>query len=212
MSINNQSVRTVSLLTFLVLVAMGTLAGDKREQAHDSGHRQHDSHVHGIAALNLVLEGQEVYVELGSPAADIVGFEHAPSSDADHAALDKAVATLKDGERLFRFNDAAACRMETINVASALLEEDHDDHASQHSSDHGHEKKDKHDHVEHEGETHADIEAVYHFECSSPGKLTEVKVELFDAFPVMQKLELQYVIEARQGATVLTADNRVVKF
>ena len=164
MRINNQIVRAVSLLTFLILVATGALAGDKREQAHDSGHRQHDSHVHGIAALNLVLEGQEVYVELGSPAANIVGFEHAPSSDADHAVLDKAVATLKDGERLFRFNDAAGCRMETVNVASALLDEEHDDHAGQHSSDHGHEKKDRHDHAEQEVETHADIEAVYHFE------------------------------------------------
>jgi hypothetical protein len=212
MSTGKQFVRLVSALTFLALGATGAFAGEKHEQAHDHGRRQHDSHVHGIAALNLVLEGREVYVEIDSPAANIVGFEHAPSSDADHATLDKAVATLKDGARLFRFNDAAGCRMETVNVSYALLDEEQDDHASEHSSDHVHEKKGKHDDEEHEGDGHSDIEAVYHFVCSAPRKLTEVNVELFDAFPVMEKLELQYVIEARQGATELTAGNHVVKF
>ena len=212
MSILNQFVRPVSLLTLLALGATGSLAVEKHEHAHDHGHRQHDSHVHGIAALNLVLEGQKIYVEIDSPAANIVGFEHAPSSDADRLVLDKAVATLKDGDRLFRFNDAAGCRMETVSVASTLLDEGHDDHASQHTSDRGQEKKDEHDFEEHEREAHSNIVAVYQFECSAPRKIQDVNVEFFDAFPLMEKLELQYIIEARQDAKELTAGNRIVTF
>ncbi len=154
-----------------------------------------------------------MHVELDSPAANIVGFEHAPSSETDHAALDKAVATLKDGDRLFRFNADAGCRMEDARVASALLEKEHDEHEGEHSDDHGHEEKGEHGHEEHEGEeTHSDIEAVYHFECDQPGKLTQLTVELFEAFPATEELNVQYVIESKQGARELTAKNHVVKF
>ena len=105
-------VLTTSLLAPLAFVAPGASADEKHEHDHDQAHRQHDAHVHGSAALNLALESGEVHIELDSPAANIVGFEHAPSSEGDHAALDKAVATLKNGDQLFHFNSEAGCRME----------------------------------------------------------------------------------------------------
>ena len=215
----NRVALTASLLGPLALVAPWLSADEKHEHEHDHEKRQHDAHVHGIAALNLALEGQEVHVELDSPAANIVGFEHAPSSEADHAALDKAVATLKDGDRLFRFNAEARCRMEKANVASSLLDEEHGEHAGEHKGDHDHEKQDEHGHDkheheehEHEGEAHSDIEAAYHFECDKPGKLTQLTVELFEAFPGTEKLKVQYVIESKQGAAELTPADHVVKF
>ena len=211
-----------SLLTPLALFAPGAVAGDKHEHEHEHEHRQHEAHVHGIAALNLALEGEEVHVELDSPAANIVGFEHAPSSEADHAAVNKAVATLKNADQLFRFNKEAGCRLEKAMVTSALLEEEHQDHDDKHSDDHDHEEKGEHDHEkheheaheheEHEGETHSDIEAVYHFECDQPAKLTQLTVELFETFPATEKLNVQYVIETKQGATELTMKDHVVNF
>jgi len=209
---------TASLLTPLALVATGAAAEEKHDHDHDNDHRQHDAHVHGIAALNLALEGDEVHIELNSPAANIVGFEHAPSSEADHAALDKAVATLKKGDQLFRFNDEAGCRMEKATIESALLDDEHGDHDEKHADHHDHEEKDEHaheehEHEEHEGEeTHSDIEAVYHFECSQPGKLTQLTVELFEAFPATEELKVQYVIESKQDAKELTAKDHVLKF
>lgn len=186
-----QIVLTASFLAPLVLVGPGTAADEKHEHDHDHERRQHGAHVHGIAALNLALEGQEVHIELDSPAANIVGFEHAPSSEADHAALDKAVATLKDGDRLFKFNDDAGCRVETVNVASGLLDEEHEGHTDEKPGEHPHEEKEGHDHEqhEHEGEAHSDIEAAYHFECDEPGKLTQLTVELFEAFPGTEKVQ-----------------------
>ncbi|MBT2989233.1 MAG: DUF2796 domain-containing protein [Candidatus Thiodiazotropha sp. (ex Ctena orbiculata)] len=208
---------TASLLTPLALLALGAGADEKHDHDHDQEHRSHDAHVHGIAALNLALDGEEVHIELDSPAANIVGFEHAPSSEADHAALDKAVAALKIGDQLFRFNDEAGCRMEKAMVTSALLKEEHDDHNDKHTDDHDHEEKEEHGHEErgheeHEGETHSDIEAVYHFECDQPGKLTQLTVELFEAFPATEELNVQYVIESKQGAKELSANDHVIQF
>jgi hypothetical protein len=215
----NRIALAVSLFAPLALVVPWASADNKHEHGHEHEHRQHGAHVHGIAALNLALEGEELHIELHSPAANIVGFEHAPSSEADHAALDKAVATLKDGARLFRFNAEAGCRMETADVTSSLLDEEHGEHAGEHKGDHDHEKEDDHGHQEHEhegheheGETHSDIKAAYHFECDQPGKLTRLTVELFEAFPGTERLNVQYVIESNQGAEKLTPADHVIDF
>ena len=142
---------------------------------------------------------------------------------ANHAALDKAVATLKDGDSLFQFNPDAGCRMEKAAITSALLEDGH----GHHGGDHGHDKKHEqghddhkdekhghegHVHEEHEGEAHSDIDAMYHFEGAQPGKLTPLTVELFEAFSGMEEIDVQYVIESKQGAAELTPANHVVKF
>jgi hypothetical protein len=221
-----QTVLAALLAAPLMLIGAGASAEEKHEHGHDNEHRQHGAHVHGIAALNLALEGNEVQIGLDSPAANIVGFEHDPSSEADHAALDEAVATLKEGDRLFKFNDDAGCRMETAKVASKLLDGEHKGHAEEKTGEHAHEEKEGHDHEEHEGEhakedehahegageTHSDIEATYHFECNAPRKLTQLTVKLFEAFPGMEELEVQYAIESKQGAEELTATDPVLKF
>lgn len=143
-------------------------------------------------------------IELDSPAANIVGFEHAPSSPDDRAALDKAVAALEDGDTLFRFNEEAGCRMETATVTSEMLDGEHDKHDR-----HAHKGEHEHDH---EGESHSDIEAAYHFECDAPDKLTRLTVEVFEAFPGMEEIKVQYVIERKQGAAELTAKDHVFRF
>ena len=178
------------------------------ETTHDHDHeehRRHGAYVHGVATLNLAQEGREIRLELHGPAANFIGFEHAPASKADHAALDRAVAVLKDGEKLFRFDAAAGCRMEHVEIDSELLEDE--EHGHGHEDEHAHEK-----HEEHQGEAHSDMEAEYHFECADPGRLTRLTVELFEAFGGMEQLQAQYVLGAKQGAAELTAAHHVVRF
>jgi len=196
---------TAFLLSPAMFTAMPAQASEHKGHEHDEEeHRQHAAHVHGIAELNVVLEGNEVHVELDSPAANIVGFEHAPSSEADHGAVDKAVAILKQGSKLFVFNEAAGCRQEEVDIESALIEDEHGEHAHEdgHSDEHGHEDE----------EVHSEFEVAYHFECAAPAKLTQLSVELFEMFPGTGKLEVQYVIEDKQGAAELNAKNHVIKF
>ena len=185
-------------LAMPIALVVGTIyGGEKHDHRHE--HRQHGSHVHGIGQLNLALEGREMHLELDSPAANLVGFEHAPSSEADHAALDQALATLKQGDRLFVFNRAAGCRLAEAEIASDLIDQ----------SDHKHKQEGGH---EHHGESHADIQAAYRFECANPGKLEQLSVELFEAFAGTERLNVQFVIGDKQGAAELTASDHVVKF
>lgn len=199
------------LISLCLLMLPGPLVAGPGESDHDHEHRQHkrqhSAHVHGIGAVNLVLEGQDLHVEFVSPAANIVGFEHAPDTEADHAAVGHAVTLLKRGDRLFRFSDAAACRIDHAGVSSALIEDQSHGHANEHPFEEtagaGH---------EHAGEAHAEFEAVYHFVCAEPGALGELRVGIFEAFPATERLTVQHVIGDRQGAAELTAANHVLKF
>ena len=57
-------------------------------------HRELGPHQHGHGTLNIAIEGGRVSMELDVPGADIVGFEHAPSTKAQRTAVDKAKAQL----------------------------------------------------------------------------------------------------------------------
>lgn len=130
--------------------------------------RQMGSHVHGIGALNIAADGNEIAMEFSAPGADIVGFEHAPESAEDRAAIETAIATLNRPLTLFPLPEAAGC---TVITASAELEmkqhdhdEKHDDHAhgEKHDDDHEHDHDEKHDddhdhtHDKHDHDDHAE--------------------------------------------------------
>ncbi|MEM7176505.1 MAG: DUF2796 domain-containing protein [Pseudomonadota bacterium] len=112
-------------------------------QAQSAETRQLSAHEHGVGALNIAVEGNEILMELEVPGADIVGFEHEAESAEDRAKIDAAIAILAKPLELFVLPAAAKC---TVTGATAALigDEDHDDH------DHdGHAKDDDHDHDEH---------------------------------------------------------------
>ena len=168
-------------------------------------HGPQTSHVHGSAQLNVVKEGRLVHIELISPAANLVGFEHDPVSEAEHAAQQRAYSTLEDAERLFRFDKAADCRAEQTEIEPeatlAVQPTDEDEHHHYEAGD-----------DEHGNERHADITATYRFLCKAPEGPARLRVGLFDAFPAVENLVVQYVTGDRQGGTTLNSSEPVLSF
>jgi hypothetical protein len=181
----------------LLLLALGASAPLLAQEQ-----RHHEAHEHGVGQLNIAVEGTEIHLDLDSPAMNIVGFEHAPSTEADHQALAQAIARLKDGEQLFSFPSEAGCRLAAVTVQTPLLDHDGGEvHGKEESAGH-----------EHHGETHADIIAEYRFTCAHPDKLGQVTVELFRLFPATERLKVQFITETRQGGAELNASNPVLSF
>lgn len=115
------------------------------------------AHVHGQGQLNLAIDGKELEIELIAPGADIVGFEHDAKSDDDKAAVQAAVAKLKDVAVVLGIPDAAKCTLEEAEIESALLEDqDHDDHAHKDEDGHKHDDHDDHAHKDDDGHKHDD--------------------------------------------------------
>ncbi|MFZ3420054.1 zinc uptake protein ZrgA [Vibrio harveyi] len=128
--------------------------------ANAEEYRQHEAHVHGHVEFNIAQDGKDLLIEITSPGADVVGFEHAPENAEQENALNNAIAALKDTNKLFAINQQAKCVIEDVHVAHTLEEEsheghDHHDHDHEgHDHDHEGHDHDKHDHDKHKDHDH----------------------------------------------------------
>lgn len=236
-----------SLIALSLLAALTAQASDNHkhdEHKHDEKVEHIGPHVHGVAALNVVLDGDDLTVELDSPAMNVVGFEHKPEAEADLNQSHDAIHKLKDGEWLVI--NGGDCELEDADVdwqyKHILHEhfhadkkdegEDKHEHKDEHKHEHKDEHKHGHDHDDHDdkdhddkkeahehhhdhdhkdGETHSDVESKHQFECKKPAEIKTVSVDLFDAFAGFEKLNVQWIVNDKQGAMTLTKDNHVLK-
>ena len=173
----------------LLLAAAAFGAHAKHDEHHGHGH---DAHEHGHGHLNLVLDGNRLMIELQAPAADLVGFEHAAKSDEEKAQYAQAVARLNQPDALFRFAQAAGCKLTQQESNTANKTHDHE------KSDGGHD-----DH-HHDDAGHADMGAMYTYTCAQPDKLTGLEATLFSVYPSLEKLSVQGILPGSQTAAELT--------
>ncbi|OIN13976.1 DUF2796 domain-containing protein [Oceanisphaera psychrotolerans] len=168
-------------------------------------------HEHGFGRLSLALDQQQLVLELLVPAADVVGFEHAPTDEAEQAQLTDALKRVQQADTLFHLSEAAACQLNT----SRVLEEDTDaheleEHADEPEHKHGHhenEHADEHHHEHHDDEPgHNDVLVQYRYRCQQPLALNRLSTTLFEQFPSLTRVELQGIVPAGQIATTLSPE------
>ncbi len=184
----NPRLAAVSRLALLALCASAWMSPAHAQHVHGA-------HEHGVAHLSVAIEGSEVLIELSTPLDNLVGFEHAPATAAQHAALADAEARLGQGAELFRLPEAAGCGLaETVLESPSPLRAGKEQPAAHdHDYDHGADAL----------EGHADLIATYRFECARPAALDALRVELFQAFPRLRELRAVRAAEGGQGAAVL---------
>lgn len=175
-------------------VALGLAAS---AGAQDS-HREHGAHEHGSGALNVVFEANELTIELRMPGVNVVGFEHAPGNEADHGAIDKALAIFRDAARLFVTDSKADCKVEHVEANIGPPGDDHDDHG------------DEKTHDEDGEQGHTELHAEYHFDCAAPQHLKRLEVKAFEHFIDVDALSAQVVTDTYQGAIELKPGRAVL--
>jgi hypothetical protein len=176
-------------------------------QAHDDHkHGSLGKHEHGVATLNVALEGSTLEIELQSPAMNIVGFEHAASSEADKKTVAAARALLEKPQALFSLPAAAGCSLSENEVRSPLFGNAEADH------DHDHDHDEHADGDEHHHE-HSDIDADYSFTCKQPGELKTLDLSAFyKQFPATQKINVQLIGPSGQQGVESTPANPRLSF
>ncbi|MGZ7459357.1 DUF2796 domain-containing protein [Pseudomonas sp. Ma2-10] len=190
--------RLLLALPFALLPLAVAHAADE----HDHEHGSLGAHEHGVSRLNAALDGQTLELELESPAMNLVGFEHAATSDADKAKVAAVRAQLEKPLVLFNLPKAAGCVMATQELESPLFGDkpDADD-------DHDAEGKDEHHH------DHSEIHAHYQFRCSAPGALKTLDLaNIFNTFPATQKIQIQLISSSGQQGVEVTAKAAALKF
>lgn len=176
-----------TLLAFCVCALAMTpgFAAEDADHDHDHDHEHEheearglDAHVHGHGVFNIAVEDGELHMELEAPGADIVGFEHAPESEEDKAAVAAAMAKLNDPLSLFIPSAAAGCALEEADVEL---------------------------HVEEET-GHSEFHAVYHIDCADLAAVEAMAFPYFTEFPGAEELDVTVVSDKGQKAYEVERD------
>ena len=147
------------------------------------------AHQHGVAALDVGVEPSRVTLELDTPLDNLLGFEHAPRSDAERERAAAVVKQLRAGDSLFRIDSAAGCTLGKVTLVSPVLGL-------------GGAVPDK--------DGHADLQGRFEFSCKAGNKAGFVEVGLFDAFASLKRIDLQVVTPRGQlKATLVKPASRV---
>ena len=169
------------------------------EHSHAHAHEEHaslDAHEHGVASLNVALDGQTLEILLQSPAMNLVGFEHEAKSDADKAKVAAARQHLEQPQALFALPIEAKCALQDSELDSPLF------------GGHAH---DEHEHADEHG--HSDIDASYRFACANAEALQTLELgSFFGTFPGTEKLEVQLIGPSGQQGAELTPRNSRLSF
>ena len=137
--------------------------------------RELGAHEHGHATLQLAIEGEAVEMKIELPGENVVGFEHAAETDEQRAKVEEAKTALADPLALFSLAGASGC-----TVSSAEVE------------------------VHQEGDHNA-FEAEYELSCTDVSAVTGLETTLFELFPSLEEIDVEYVTPNGQGAGELEA-------
>ncbi len=157
------------------------------------------AHEHGVASMEVALDGRTLAINLESPLDNMVGFEHAPRNARQQAALKRLSDELEGYERLFDLPDGAACRL-------VRAESRHPYQASANAAAGSHDA----DEAGHD-DAHAELHATWEFDCTRPEALNGIGLRLFDVFPGIKRVRAQTVTPAGQGAANLNPTNRQLR-
>jgi hypothetical protein len=148
---------------------------------------QHPPHEHGKVTINAALDGNQLVIEISSPAVNVVGFEHEPRNDDERAAVRAAAKLLESGRGLFTMPKEARCQFEKTAVKPPQWETT-DDVPGQ---------------PEAPGQ-HADYEARFTYQCWSPDHLTWLEPSLLDKLRNVTEARLNIATSRGQQSQVAT--------
>jgi len=155
------------------------------------------AHQHGVARLEVVVEGDGLRVTLDSPLDNLLGFERGPRTDAERAAVRTLAQRLRTTGALVQPAADAGCKLQGVDLASdviapALLGAAPVTAAAAAAP---------------AGSGHADLEAVFRFRCAQPQALRSVALGgLFQAFPRLRQLDAAVAAPGVQRGARLRAE------
>ncbi|MDO8778083.1 MAG: DUF2796 domain-containing protein [Burkholderiaceae bacterium] len=162
------------------------------------------AHVHGVATLQIAVDEKTLTLDFSGPLDNLLGFEHVPRDAKQKAAVKKMADDLNHAGQLFIPTADAQCTLQSVKLESLVLEPNT---TQEKKSD----KKDASKHHEEES-GHADIDGEFVFACKQIGKLHDLEVKLFDAFPHLSQLKVEVATLKKQSSAKLTAKQRRVNW
>jgi Protein of unknown function (DUF2796) len=156
--------------------------------------RRHDAHVHGIAEINIAVEGAKATVEFRAPTESVMGFEHEAKSESDKKKRDAAVEQLRaKGGQMVVFDPKLGCK--SSDMKTAIVETNGESTKAQSG-------KDAHKDQKKSGE-HREVHGTFTVACDKPLAGSRVKFGVSKVFRDIQEIKVQVLGDSGQsGATI----------
>jgi len=175
---------------FAALMIVGALASPAALAA--------GAHSHGVARLDVAVDGATITLRLHSPLDSLLGFERAPRNDAERGQVRAMAQALRSG-RPFVPTAAARCRLDRVELASPalapeLLGESGAAAAGRLPDD------------------HAELDGTFVYRCEDAERLAAIDVMLFDHFKKLGRVDVQLAGPKGQSAMKLNSRARQIRW
>lgn len=184
-----------------LLAILGGTSMPSFSQGH--GH----AHVHGIASLQVAVDGSTLTLRLRTPLENLVGFEHAPQTEQQKKAIADMEQSLRMPESHFGPTTAAGCapvatKLDSPFPAAGKTEKGRSADQAQAAA-----RKDGK-----ERDVHAELSVEFVLRCQNPDRLQGIEVKLFDRFRKLRRVDVELAGPRGQKSYRLTAKSRVAKW
>ena len=188
MSVLSKVSRRLSLsCALLCAFPAAVIASETPRHGHTHSHtHSHGAHAHGKGELELLVDGQTIQGVFRTPMDSLLGFEHAPKTDAQRNAVDSLRKRLANPTAVLSPNLEAQCTAKHQEAISTLFT----------SAVKG---------------GHSDLEYRFTFVCAEPSKLSALELVALKEFKRLSEVRVQLVTGSAQKALVLRKrDPRVI--
>jgi hypothetical protein len=175
-----------------------------------------DAHTHGLASLDVAVEGSDIQLYFVSPADGIYGFEHDPINSSQREIVDNALEVMQTPDWLLgelvnqcEVTESALNAGVSLTESHALDKHEEHDHAA-HDDHASHQEHAPHDELEALGQ-HSEVEAHYSLSCEQTLP-SSIAITAFAVFPAIEEIQVQWISESAQGGAELTANNATLNF
>lgn len=171
---------------FLVSISVFILSGC------DTNHEYEGAHVHGSSHIQITVEDSGTgFLSFESPAMDMWGFGHRPTTDEDKQKQERVQDMFRNPDQLFSFPEGSGCQLipEDIKI--------------------NYEEKGEHGSEEHEGHhgTHSDLDVAYRIECTDGVAGKTLSLHLGASFPSIQHITVDILAAGNQRSEKIQGGN-----
>ena len=183
------------------ILSLGILFGLAAPFPASGAEKRHaDGHAHGIAEINIAVEGKKIVVELFTPTEGLMGFEHEAKTDVERKKRDAAVRVLESRfDELVILDKKLGCKSKPGKV-SVVRSESRDGKETTHA--YGSSKR--------SGE-HREARVTFEYECQQSPAGSRVQFGVTKLFPEIHELKVQVLSDANQSSATIKKDKGEVR-
>ena len=196
--------KKILVLCLLVLGCSLAFAGPAHARDSRKRHAHSAAHEHGVAYMELEVDGREVEIELDSALYNFISFENEPKTGAQKQEVRAMAARLYKAETLFLFPAQAMCRQKDVDLDSDVIDDDLLELKRSRSV-----RRDR-SHSRQRG--HGNLEAEFTFTCRHPERLNGVTVALFKDFPNLRQIQVRMSTPRGKKAATLSPRSNTLRW